>query len=76
MSITKKDFYEYKQNDRKEFLRFLKKKLRLISVIQNKIYKPKINTLLDNRLVTLKNSNYIKKEAIYVKNIVENNFTK
>ena len=76
LSITKKDFYEYKQNDRKEFLRFLKKKLRLISVIQNKIYKPKINTLLDNRLVTLKNSNYIKKEAIYVKNIVENNFTK
>ena len=75
LNIIKKDFILYKQNDNKEFLRYLKKKFQPISAIQKKFFKPKINTLLDNRLVMLKNLNFIKKEAKYIKDIVESNST-
>ena len=75
LRIIKKDFDEYKKNDFKEFLRYLKKKFTLIDIIQKKVYTPKINIFHDDRLVLLKDSDPINKQAEYIKDIVENNLT-
>ena len=73
LKIITKDFNEYKKTDKKEFLRLLKKKIRLIDYIQKKFFTPKIKTLIDPRLLTPKELISFTKEAKYIKNIVENN---
>ena len=73
LSITSKDLSEYKKNDKKEFFRFLKKKISLISTIQKKIFKVKVKSLIDPRLVGPNQLNFPEKQAEYIKNIVERN---
>ncbi len=71
LKITYKDLEEYKRNDSKEILRLARKRFLLLNMLKNKIYKPKIRTLMDNRLTSSKYFNSIKNEIIYIKKLVE-----
>jgi hypothetical protein len=66
-----KDLLEYKKNDKREFLRSIRKKFTIFKILQKFFYKKKINIFLDNKLVHLDNINVAKDQIAYLRNILE-----
>lgn len=67
----KKDFFEYKKNDKKEFLRNIRKNFIIFKVIQKFLFRNKKNFNLNNKLVYLNDINKAKDQIDYLKKILE-----